>query len=217
MTTNQSKRRILVADDDPMFVRFMTELLQHAGYETATAATGDEALATITAAPPDFVLLDIVMPGMSGLDVASALRQQDSPVPFMFVSAVDDARTARRAAQYGATGFLIKPVDGPRVLSALTSALARADEIIQLRKSEASLHAALAKRRDTSLAVGLLMGKFHTNRSTAFKALREHARATRQKVEEAAATLLLAEETVNSLNPEPGSRVERERGTGTAA
>jgi response regulator NasT len=209
MTTITSKRLILVVDDDPMFVQFATEVLRHADFDTAAVQSGEEALAFIAATPPDFVLLDIVMPGLSGLEVASALRQQDLPVPFMFVSAVDDARTARRAAQYGAHGYLIKPVDGPRVLSALTAALARSDEIAQLRRSEASLHAALTRRRETSLAVGLLMGKFHTNRSTAFKALREHARATRQKVEEAAAMLLLAEETVNSLNPEPSGKRER--------
>lgn len=211
MTTNKPKRLILIVDDDLLFLQFTAEVLRQAGYNTASAASGEEALAFIAATPPDFVLLDILMPGMSGMEVASALRQQESMVPFMFVSAVDDARTARRAAQYGATGYLIKPVDGPRVVSALTAALARADEITQLRRSEASLHAALSQRRETSLAVGLLMGKFHTNRSIAFKALREHARATRQKVEDAAALLLTAEETVNSLNPELGARVERER------
>lgn len=211
MTTTTPKRLILVVDDDPMFVQFAVEVLRHAGYDTASAQSGEEALAYIAATPPDFVLLDIVMPGMSGLEVASLLRQQESLVPFMFVSSADDARSARRAAQYGAQGYLIKPVDGPRVLSALTAAMARADELAQLRRSEASLHAALSRRRETSLAVGLLMGKFHTNRSTAFKALREHARASRQKVEEAAAVLLAAEETVNSLNPESTGVGKRER------
>lgn len=202
MTATTGTRRILVADDDRMFVQFATDVLRQAGYECASAYNGEEALAFITATPPDFVLLDVLMPGMSGLDVASTLRQDGSPVPFMFVSSVDDARTARRAAQYGAAGFLIKPVEGPQLVSALAAALARSDEIAQLRRSEASLHAALAQRRETSVAVGMLMGKFHTTRGTAFKALREHARATRQKVEDAAATLLVAEETVNSLNPQ---------------
>lgn len=211
MTINTEKRLILVVDDDAMFVQFATEVLRHAGYDTAAVQSGEDALAFIAATPPDFVLLDIVMPGLSGLDVAGALRQQESSVPFMFVSSVDDVRSARRAAQYGAHGYLIKPVDGPRVVSALTAALARSDDLAQLRRNEASLHAALSQRRDTSVAVGLLMGKFHTNRSTAFKALREHARATRQKVEEAASVLLTAEETVNSLNPEAMGRVERER------
>lgn len=211
MTTSTPKRLILVVDDDAMFAQFATEVLRHAGYDTAAVQSGEEALAFIAATPPDFMLLDIVMPGMDGLEVASALRQQESSVPFMFVTSVDDARSARRAAQYGAHGFLIKPVDGPRVVSALAAALARSDELAQLRRSEASLNAALSRRRETSLAVGLLMGKFHTDRGAAFKALREHARATRQKVEEAAARLLVAEEMVNSLNPEPGGRGERER------
>ncbi|MFP5391385.1 MAG: ANTAR domain-containing response regulator [Gammaproteobacteria bacterium] len=204
MKNNQTKRRILVVDDDLMFVQFATEVLQHGGYDTLTAHSGEEALALIGTAEPDFAMLDIKMRGMSGLELASVLRQQHPELPFMFVSALNDERTARRAAQYGGVGYLIKPVDGPSVLSALASALARADEIRQLRRSEANLNAALASKRDISLAVGMLMGKFSTNRDTAFETLREHARATRQKVDEAASVLLLAEETVNNLNPAGG-------------
>src|SRR5689334_20789645 len=99
MISNQKKRRILVADDDALFLEFMTNVLSHAGYDTITATSSEQALALITDERADFAMLDIVMPGMSGLELADLLRQQGSTVPFMFISALDDARTARRAAQ----------------------------------------------------------------------------------------------------------------------
>jgi len=209
MTNMREKRRILVVDDDHLFLQFIGELLEHAGFDTVSAASAEEALPLIAAHATDFALFDIRLPGMSGLELADLLRQEKSELPFMFVSAVDDARTARRAAQYGAVGYLIKPVDGPRVLSAMASGLARADEIRHLRRSEANLNAALASKRETSLAIGLLMGKFHTTRGIAFQTLREHARATRQKVDDAAALLLIAEETVNGLNPAVAEQLDK--------
>lgn len=211
MTNQPSKRLILLVDDDPLFLQFVTAVLHEAGFATITAASAEEALVVIDSAAPDLALLDIRMPGMSGLELAEQLRQCDCPMPFMFVSALDDARTARRAAQYGAAGFLIKPVDAPQVVSALVAALARADEIRDLRRNEAQLNAALASKREISLAVGLLMGKFHTDRTVAFKTLREHARATRQKVDDAATLLLVAEEAVNVLNPGLNGQVVKER------
>jgi response regulator NasT len=204
-------RLILLVDDDPLFLQFVSAVLHEAGFATVSAASAEEALQLIETAAPDLALFDINLPGMSGLDLASELRQRDCPMPFMFVSALDDARTARRAAQYGGVGYLIKPVDAPQLVSGLVAALARADDIRALRRNEAHLNAALASKREISLAVGLLMGKFHTDRTVAFKRLREHARATRQKVDDAATLLLVAEESVNVLNPCVIMQAEKDR------
>jgi len=144
-------------------------------------------------------LLDISMPGMSGLDLARRLKDHTS-VAFMFLSSVDDAESARQAASHGAVGFVVKPVDAARLLPAFESALARADEIRQLRRTEANLNAALAAGRETSLAVGLLMARFQTDRNTAFEVLRDHARSNRRKINEVAEQLVAAEELLNSLH-----------------
>jgi two-component system, response regulator PdtaR len=196
-----SKRLVLLVDDDPLLLRFLGEVLRQAGYTTLEAASAEEALQRVAEREADLALalLDITMPGMSGLDLARHLKD-NTTVPFMFLSAIDDSESARQAAAAGAVGYVVKPVDPPRLMAAFEAALARADEIGQLRRTEANLNAALAAGRETSLAVGLLMARYQTDRNTAFEVLRDHARAHRRKVNEVADELLLAEELLNSLH-----------------
>ncbi|NML62492.1 response regulator [Massilia sp. RP-1-19] len=198
-TVPAAKRRILIVDDDPILLQFIGEILRHAGYDTVSASSGAQAIAQIEAREPDMALLDITMPGMTGLELARHLNELTT-VPFMFLSAVGDSDSARQAAAYGAVGYVVKPVDAERLMAAFEAGLARADEIRQLRRTEMNLNAALAAGRETSLAVGLLMGKFQTDRNTAFEVLRDHARSSRRKINEVADQLLAAEETLNSLH-----------------
>jgi len=195
------RRLILLVDDDPLLLEYLSTVLDHAGYDTLTANSAAEALQRVAEREADIALalLDVSMPGMSGLDLARRLKDHTS-VAFMFLSSVDDAETARQAASHGAAGFVVKPVDAARLLPAFESALARADEIRQLRRTEANLNAALAAGRETSLAVGLLMTRFQTDRNTAFEVLRDHARSSRRKVNEVAEQLVSAEELLNSLH-----------------
>lgn len=202
MSSSPSSRRlILLVDDDPVMLEFLSTVVRHAGHDTIEAASAPEALQRIAEREADIALalLDISMPGMSGLDLARRLRDHTG-VAFMFLSAVDDAETARQAATHGAVGFLVKPIDATHLLPALESALARADEIRQLRRTEVNLNAALAAGRETSLAVGLLMARFQTDRNTAFEVLRDHARSSRRKINEVAEQMVAAEELLNSLH-----------------
>lgn len=201
------KRRILIVDDDAILLQFIGEVLRHAGYDTVAASSGAQAIAQIEAREPDLALLDITMPGMTGLELARHLNELTT-VPFMFLSAIGDADSAKQAAAYGAVGYVVKPVDAERLMAAFEAGLARADEIRQLRRTETNLNAALAAGRETSLAVGLLMGKFQTDRNTAFEVLRDHARSSRRKINEVADQLLAAEETLNSLHAGFASRLK---------
>lgn len=207
-TAPATKRRILIVDDDAHLREFLTEVFTHAGYDTVTAASGEEALQVVASGEPDLALLDISMPGMSGLELAARLKAGTS-VPFMFLSAVDDTDSAKQAAAHGAVGYLVKPVDAAHLMPAFEAGLARADDIRQLRRTEANLNAALAAGRETSLAVGLLMGKFQTDRNTAFEVLRDHARSSRRKVNEVAEQLLAAEEVLNALHGGFSSRIAK--------
>lgn len=201
------KRRILIVDDDAILLQYIGEVLRHAGYDTVAATSGAQAIAQIEAREPDLALLDITMPGMTGLELARHLNELTT-VPFMFLSAIGDADSAKQAAAYGAVGYVVKPVDAERLMAAFEAALARADEIRQLRRTETNLNAALAAGRETSLAVGLLMGKFQTDRNTAFEVLRDHARSSRRKINEVADQLLAAEEMLNGLHAGFASRLK---------
>ena len=194
-----AKRHILVVDDDQMLLAFLGEVLRHAGYDTTEAPSAEEALRQIAVREPDLALLDIQLSGMSGLQLAKHLHAETT-IPFMFLSGSGDSDSGKEAASYGAVGYVVKPVDEARLMPAFEAALARADEIRQLRRTEVNLNAALAAGRETSLAVGLLMSKFQTDRNTAFEVLRDHARSSRRKINEIASQLLTAEETLNGLH-----------------
>ena len=202
------KRLILIVDDDKILTEFLGELLARAGYDTMLAHSADQALALISEREPDLALLDIHMPGMSGLDLAKQLNR-NTAVPFMFLSGRGDADAGKQAAAYGAVGFVVKPVDEQHLMPAFEAGLARADEIRQLRRTEINLNAALAAGRETSLAVGLLMCKFQTDRNTAFEVLRDHARSSRRKINEVADQLLAAEETLNGLHAAFNARLKK--------
>jgi response regulator NasT len=205
-----AKRQVLVVDDDEILLSFLGEVLRHAGYDAVLAASAEAALQHIAEREPDIALLDITMPGMSGLDLARQLHTTTT-VPFMFLSGSGDADSSRQAAAHGAVGFIVKPVDAERLMPAFEAALARADEIRQLRRTELNLNAALAAGRETSLAVGLLMCKFKTDRNTAFEVLRDHARSSRRKINEVADQLLTAEEMLNSLHAAFNGRLKTPR------
>jgi response regulator NasT len=193
-----ASRRLLVVDDDPLILTFVSSVLRHAGYDVVQAASGEEALPLALENPPDLALLDVTMPGMSGIELAQRL-QQDGAIPSMFLSAHGQMDIVKEATSYGAVGYLVKPVEAVQIVPAVEAALARADDIRRLQRSEINLTAALAAGRETSMAVGLLMARYQTDRDTAFEVLRDHARSHRRKINEVANELLKAEETLNAF------------------
>jgi len=191
-------RRILLVDDDGITLDLLSHIFHHAGYATVKTGSGEAALSSIAEKEPDLALLDVCMPGMSGLDLAKHLQTSTS-VPFMFLTSNKDIKLVRQATEYGALGYLVKPFEHAQIVPAVEAALARADEIRQLRRTETNLTAALAAGRETSMAVGLLMAKFQTDRNTAFEVLRDYARTNRSKLNEVAQELLMAEEKLSAF------------------
>ena len=104
---------VLVVDDHPLVADAVSELLRSEGYEAATAHGGEAALAFIRDRPVDLVVLDVTMPGMSGLDVLRSLRDGGlvPGLPVVMFSARDQGRAD--ALQLGAVGFALKcDIDG---------------------------------------------------------------------------------------------------------
>ena len=122
-----ARRRILLVDDDQLTLDLLTRLLEQSGYTAIRAASGEEALEAAFRDEPDLALLDIMMPGMSGIDVAARLQAETS-VPFMILSGHGNSDTVKRASECGAVGYLLKPFQVAQVMPAIEAALARADK-----------------------------------------------------------------------------------------
>jgi DNA-binding response OmpR family regulator len=103
--------RVLVVDDDPEMRAMLSDFLTIKGYSAQTVPDGATALREIVTAPPDVVLLDINMPGLSGLDALPTIRAVAPRTVVIMVSATEDAATAKRVLAYGAFDYVVKPID----------------------------------------------------------------------------------------------------------
>lgn len=107
--------RILVVDDMPETRRLMRRVLERAGLAVIEAGTGEDGLAAIRAETPDAVVLDLRLPGMSGFDVARAVRADPDPgvssTPLLACSASVQAEVRREALDAGCDAFEGKPID----------------------------------------------------------------------------------------------------------
>ena len=120
-------QRILVVDDEPQIVRALKVILRGAGYSTEQAESKEEALNAVSVHPPDAMVLDLVLPDGSGVDVCTEVRSWTS-LPIIVLSAVGDEREKVRALDAGADDYITKPFGTDELLARLRAALRRVSE-----------------------------------------------------------------------------------------
>jgi two-component system KDP operon response regulator KdpE len=119
-----SAARVLVVDDEQQILRALRTSLRGAGYEVETAETAEGALASAALRPPDAVILDLVLPDASGIDVCRELRTWSS-TPVILLSAVGEEREKVAALDAGADDYVTKPVGIDELLARLRAVLRR--------------------------------------------------------------------------------------------
>ena len=123
--TPHSAIRILVVDDEPSVCKIISRYLAAEGYDCARAASGEEAWRALQAGSFSLLVTDVMMPGMSGIELLTKTREQLPDVAVIMVTAVDDRNTAISALKAGAYGYLIKPINENEVLISVANALER--------------------------------------------------------------------------------------------
>ncbi len=120
------KKKIFIVDDHAVLRDGLTELINHSDELTVCgeAATAEEALERIPAAAPDLVLVDLSLPGMSGMDLLSALHERHSSLKILVLSMHEESLHAERAVRAGARGYIMKSQVAREVQSAIRTVLA---------------------------------------------------------------------------------------------
>jgi two-component system, response regulator PdtaR len=191
-------KRILFAEDDRLVLATIAKGLHDAGYEVATAESGEAALLLAEQQSFDLAVLDIRMPGLSGIETAQRLRDEHG-LPALFLSAYGERDLVEQAATSGALGYVVKPVDVVQLVPAIEAALTRARDLKALTEARSQLEQALAGGRQTSIAIGILMERRGLSEQAAFDMLRTSARKKRRKLEDVCLELVEAEERLNSV------------------
>jgi two-component system cell cycle response regulator len=135
--------KVLVADDDPQFLQLTTELLRRAGYEVLEVSTGGDCLEAVRAHHPDLVLLDVVLPDITGIEVCRRIKT-DQQMRGTFVILMSGAQVSSNSQadglNAGADGYIVKPIPNKELL-------ARVQAIVRIKRAEDALHASEGRYR----------------------------------------------------------------------
>jgi two-component system, OmpR family, response regulator MprA len=118
--------RVLVVDDDPKILSLLRRGLSFAGYAVDAAVDGEAALAAARDRPPDIVVLDVMLPGVDGLEVCRRLRLGDAALPILMLTARERIPDRVAGLDAGADDYLVKPFDFDELLARLRALLRRA-------------------------------------------------------------------------------------------
>jgi two-component system, OmpR family, response regulator MtrA len=122
-----SKGTVLVVDDDTALAEMLTIVLNNEGFETVVCGSGDKALGMFREERPDIVLLDLMLPGMDGVDVCKAIRAE-SGVPIVMLTAKNDTVDIVVGLESGADDYIVKPFKPKELVARIRARLRRLGE-----------------------------------------------------------------------------------------
>lgn len=196
--------RLLVVDDDTTTRRALAMRLQAHGFRILTAASGEEALAVIAGQPVDLMLLDMRMPGLSGLDVLQLVRREFSTVqlPVIMVTVSEQRADVVHALQAGASDYIVKPGDMPVMIARIQTQLSLKQAMDSLQSAQQDLEDRVARRTEELLNANARLEQEMEARHGSERALRASEKRYRSLYDDNPSMFftLDAEGTVISVN-----------------
>jgi DNA-binding NtrC family response regulator len=183
---------ILIVDDDAQLRQSFNKLLTEEGHTVRTASTGEAATAVVRECLPDLVVMDVRLPGMSGLETFGAIRQIDSKLPVIVMTAFGTTETAIEATKLGAFEYVLKPFEIPDILILINQALeagrfmrsrvemvtapetTAAEAIVGRSQAMQEIYKAIGRVAPTDATV-LIRGESGTGKELAARAIYQHS------------------------------------------
>jgi two-component system, response regulator PdtaR len=195
---NETPPLVLVVDDDRLVLATLVAGLKQAGLEVIETDNGDDAILLARKHKPRLAILDMRMPGKSGMDVARYLAA-NTQTGFIFLSAFGDSDIVDEAMKIGALGYLVKPVDVRQIVPAVRAALSRSGDEKGEQPNKTSSTTQIEGARDELIAIGILMERLRLDEARAIEALRAQAKAEGKQPAELAANMVEAANRLNSI------------------
>jgi FixJ family two-component response regulator len=173
----------VVDDEEPLRTSLM-RVLDAAGYRVRGYGSAEEFLSVGTAEAPGCILLDLLMPGPSGLDLQEALAQRDGSLPIVFLSGHGDIAAGVQAVKAGAIDFLTKPVEKEKLLRAVETAIARSSEekTVRERRGELEQRLATLSKREREVLDLIVRGRLNKQVASQFGTTIRTVKAQRGQV-----------------------------------
>jgi FixJ family two-component response regulator len=158
---SEARPIIYIVDDDPAVRDSVGFLVSSVGYEFVACASGQELLANLDDRRPSCVVLDVRLPGVSGLELQRELQKRETPATIIFITGHGDIPKAVRAMRYGAIDFLEKPFDDQLLLDRIGDALAESASALASRARKARLERRLSglTEREREVMALIIAGK----------------------------------------------------------
>jgi response regulator NasT len=183
---------VLIGEDETIIRLDIRANLEDAGYDVrGEARDGLEAVELARTIEPDVVILDVKMPELDGIEAARQIMAE-RPVPVLLLTAYSDEKLVQRAGDAGVFAYLVKPFRPNELSPAIETAIARHQEMLELREESATLADALAARKSIERAKGLLMKHEGLGEAEAFARLRTASQKSRQPLKAIADAIVAA-------------------------
>ena len=188
------KTRVVIADDDVITRLDIREALEFQGYEVVgEAADGIDAVELCADLKPDVVLLDVKMPVMDGLTAAKLIAGAENDIAIIMLTAYNDKQFVDKAGEFGALGYLVKPLDEKSLIPTIEIAVKRRREFRELKKTVAGQEKKLEERKIIEKAKGILIQNNSISEDEAYKYLRTISMNKRKTIVEVAKIIIETE------------------------
>ncbi len=185
------KTRVVIADDDVITRLDIREALEFQGYEVVgEAADGIDAVELCSQLKPDVILLDVKMPVMDGLTAAKLIAGAQNEIAVIMITAYNDRQFVDKAGEFGALGYLVKPIDEKSLTPTIEIALRRLREFNELKTAVAQQEKKLEERKIIEKAKGILIKNNSITEDEAYKYLRTISMNKRKTIVEVAKIII---------------------------
>ncbi len=188
------KLNILIADDEALIRLDLREMLSDAGHHiVGEAADGAQAVKMARELKPDFIIMDVKMPNMDGLE-AAAIIGEENLAPVLLLTAYSQQDIVEKASKAGVSAYLVKPVREEQLFPAMEIAASCFNELQELNKELLDLKDSLETRKLVDRAKGILMTAHKISEQDAYRKMQQYSMAKRITLKALAESIIKAAE-----------------------